>query len=162
MSNCYICNNEIPRGQRYKGEKYKNISVCSEECYNVLLEQKAKATRAEPYEGYNNLISYINAQWAGNINWMLTAKQIKALVKNHDFSCKEIRAILKYAIEIEGECVDLQYGITQFIPKYTEPCRQFLGQIKKAKELAESMKEEEIVYRKSNKQNKKIKLEEWD
>lgn len=76
--------------------------------------------------------------------------------------CKEIKIVLKYAIEIEGKPVDIDYGIEQFIPRYVETCREFVEQLKKAKELAENMKDEEIVVRKLSKQVKKVKEEEWD
>ena len=47
MPLCYICGAEIPRGKRYKGDRYKSIPVCSEACYNTLLEQKANTTKGE-------------------------------------------------------------------------------------------------------------------
>ena len=164
MPLCYICGAEIPRGQRFKSPRYKSIPVCSEDCYNVLLEQKANTTKAEPYPGYNKLTDYIKTQWGGseNVNWMMTHKQIKHLVEKQAMSCNEIRMVLKYAIEIEGVCVDVEYGLGQFFPKYIDPCIKFVEQIERAKELAEDMKDEEIVVRKVSKQVKKVKEEEWD
>ncbi len=164
MSQCYICGTEIPRGRKYKSPRYKSIPVCSEVCYNTLLEQKANATKAEPYSGYNKLTDYIKTQWGGseNVNWMMTHKQIKYLVEKQSMSCNEIRMVLKYAIEIEGECVDIEYGIGQFLPKFIEPCMKFIEQINRVKELAEDMEDEEIVFRKISKQVKKVKEEEWD
>lgn len=150
MPQCYICGAEIPRGKKYKGDRYKSIPVCSEACYNTLLEQKANTTKAESYPNYSKLTDYIKTQWCGseNVNWMLTHKQIKHLVEKQSMSCNEIRMVLKYAIEIEGECVDLEYGIGQFLPKFIEPCMKFVEQINRAKELAEDMEDEEIVVRK--------------
>lgn len=164
MPQCYICGTEIPRGKKYNNPRYKNISVCSEACYNALLEQKANTVKAEPYPGYNKLTDYIKVQWSGseNVNWMMTHKQIKYLVEKQNMTCNEIRMVLKYAIEIEGQCVDIEYGISQFIPKFIEPCMKFVEQLKKAKELAEDIKEEEVVVRKISKQMKKVKEEEWD
>lgn len=164
MSKCYICQAEIPRGQRYKGDHYKNIPICSEVCYNELIDMKTNTERAEPFPNYNKLLDYIKLQWGGNenVNWMLTAKQIKHLVNKQDMTCNDIRMVLKYAIEIEGECVDVEYGISQFIPKFIEPCMQFVEQIERAKELAEDMEDEEVVVRKVSKQVKKVKEEEWD
>lgn len=164
MATCRICGKELNRGQRYKGDRYKSIPVCSKDCYDALLEQKANATKAEPYEGYNKLTDYIKLQWGGNenVNWMMTHKQIKHLVEKQSMTCNEIRMVLKYAIEIEGECVDLEYGIGQFIPKFIEPCMKFVEQIKRAKELSENMEDEEVVVRKINKQVKKVKEEKWD
>lgn len=164
MPQCYICQAEIPRGQRYKSPRYKSIPVCSEACYNALLEQKANTTKSEPYPGYNKLTDYIKTQWGGseNVNWMLTHKQIKYLVEKQSMSCNEIRMVLKYAIEIEGQCVDIEYGISQFIPKFIEPCMKFVEQIERAKELAEDMEDEKVVVKKVSKQVKKVKEEEWD
>lgn len=164
MTQCYICQKEIPRGQRYKSPRYKSIPVCSEACYNVLLEQKSNATKAEPYPNYNKLTDYIKFQWGGNenVNWMLTHKQIKHLVEKQSMSCDDIRMVLKYAIEIEGVVVDIEYGIGQFIPKYVEECFKFVEQIKRAKELAKDMEDDEVVIRKMNRQIKKIKEEDWD
>lgn len=164
MSECYICGTEIPRGQRYKSPRYKSIPVCSENCYNELVAQKESTPKAEPYPGYNKLTDYIKTQWGGseNVNWMMTHKQIKHLVEKQAMSCNEIRMVLKYAIEIEGVCVDVEYGLGQFFPKYIDPCMKFVEQINRAKELAEDMKDEEIVVRKVSKQMKKVKEEEWD
>lgn len=164
MPQCYICGAEIPRGQRYKSPRYKSIPVCSEACYNTLLEQKANTVKAEPYPGYNKLTDYIKVQWSGseNVNWMMTHKQIKHLVEKQNMTCNEIRMVLKYAIEIEEVGVDVVYGIGQFIPKYIEPCMKFVEQIERAKELAENMEDEKVIVRKVSKQVKKVKEEEWD
>lgn len=164
MPKCYICGTEIPRGSRYKSTRYKSIPVCSEACYNTLLEQKANTTKAEPYPGYNKLTDYIKTQWGGseNVNWMMTHKQIKHLVEKQAMSCNEIRMVLKYAIEIEGVYVDVEYGLGQFLPKYIDPCMKFVEQINRAKELAKDMGNEEVVVRKVSKQVKKVKEEEWD
>lgn len=164
MAQCYICQAEIPRGKKYSNPRYKNISICSEACYNELATQKESKPKAEPFPGYNKLFDYIKLQWGGseNVNWMLTSKQVTALVKKHGMSCNDIRRVLKYAIEIEGVNIDIDYGIGQFIPAYVEPCEQFVEQIKRAKELAEDMEDEEVVVRKVSKQVKKVKEEEWD
>lgn len=164
MATCRICGKELKRGEKYNNSRYKNISVCSESCYNELIAQKESKAKAEPYPGYNKLFDYIKLQWGGseNVNWMLTSKQVTSLVKKHGMTCKEIKMVLKYAIEIEGEPVDIEYGIGQFIPKFIEPCMKFVEQIEKAKELAEDMEDEEIVVRKVSKQMKKVKEEEWD
>lgn len=164
MATCRICGKELKRGEKYKGDRYKSIPICSEACYNTLLEQKANATKAEPYPGYNKLTNYIKIQWGGskNVNWMLTHRQIKHLVEKQSMSCNEIRMVLKYAIEIEEQCVDVEYGIGQFIPKFVEPCMKFVEQINRAKELAEDMEDEEVVVRKVSRQVKKVKEEEWD
>lgn len=164
MATCRICGKELKRGEKYNNPRYKNITVCSESCYNELIAQKESKAKAEPYPGYNKLFDYIKLQWGGseNVNWMLTLKQVTSLVKKHGMTCKEIKMVLKYAIEIEGEPVDIEYGIGQFIPKFIEPCMKFVAQIEKAKEWAEDMEDEEIVVRKMSKQMKKVREEEWD
>ena len=164
MPQCYICGTEIPRGKKYNNPRFKNITVCSEDCYNELVAQKESTPKAEPFPGYNKLFDYIKLQWGGNenVNWMLTSKQVKFFIKEYDMTCKEIRMVLKYAIEIEGKPVDIEYGIEQFIPRYVEPCMRFVEQINKAKELAEDMEDEEVVVRKISKQVRKVKEEEWD
>ena len=164
MATCRICGKELKRGEKYKSPRYKNITVCSEACYDELVAQKESTPKAEPFPGYNKLFDYIKLQWGGNenVNWMLTSKQVKFFIKEYGMDCKEIKIVLKYAIEIEGKPVDIDYGIEQFIPRYVEPCRRYIEQLSKAKELAENMKEEEVVVRKVSKQMKKVKEEEWD
>lgn len=164
MATCRICGKELKRGEKYNNPRFKNISVCSEACYDELVAQKESTPKAEPFPGYNKLFDYIKLQWGGNenVNWMLTSKQVKFFIKEYNMTCKEIQIVLKYAIEIEGKSVDIDYGIEQYIPRYVEPCRKFIEQLKKAKELAEDMEEEEIMVRKVNKQVKKVKEEEWD
>ena len=153
MPQCYICGTEIPRGKKYNNPRFKKISVCSESCYNELIAQKQSTPKAEPFPGYNKLFDYIKLQWGGNenVNWMLTSKQVTSLVKKHDMTCKEIKMVLKYAIEMEGKAVDIEYGIEQFIPRYVEPCREFVDQLNKAKELAENMEDDEVEIVKLNK-----------
>lgn len=164
MPQCYICGTEIPRGKKYNNPRFKNISVCSEACYNELVAQKQSTPKAEPFPGYNKLFDYIKLQWGGNenVNWMLTSKQVKFYIKEYDMTCKEIKMVLKYAIEIEGKPVDIDYGVEQYIPRYIEPCMKFVEQIERSKELAQSMEDEEVVVRKASKQVKKVKEEEWD
>ena len=164
MATCRICGKELKRGEKYKSPRYKNISVCSEACYDELVAQKESTPKAEPFPGYNKLFDYIKLQWGGNenVNWMLTSKQVKFFIKEYGMDCKEIKIVLKYAIEIEGKPVDTDYGIEQFIPRYVEPCRRYIEQLSKAKELAENIEDEEVVVRKVSKQMKKVKEEEWD
>lgn len=164
MATCRICGKELKRGEKYNSPRFKKISVCSEACYDELVAQKESTPKAEPFPGYNKLFDYIKLQWGGNenVNWMLTSKQVKFFIKEYGMDCKEIKIVLKYAIEIEGKPVDIDYGIEQFIPRFIEPCRKFIEQLKKAKELAEDMEDEEVVFRKVSKQVKKVKEEEWD
>lgn len=45
MSICSICGKEIGRGKKYQNERYKNIIVCSKECYEQLIEIKKNAVK---------------------------------------------------------------------------------------------------------------------
>ena len=58
MSICSICGKEIDRGKKYQNERYKNIIVCSKECYEQLIEIKKNAVKKEPYPDYNVLLDY--------------------------------------------------------------------------------------------------------
>lgn len=159
MATCIVCQSSIPRGQRFKSPRYKNLAFCSEGCYNQYLTSKQQP---KPPSSLDKLKSYINDLWQGQVNWPFMMRQIKNLKEEYGVDDNGIRMMLKYAIEIEGECVDLEYGIGQFIPKFIEPCMKFVEQIKRAKELAEDMEDEEVVVRKVSKQVKKVKEEEWD
>ena len=164
MATCFVCGVEIPHGKRYKGDRYKNIPTCSKSCYEELLEIKAGAVRAEPYPDYNDLLSYIKQQWGGNdnVNWMMTAKQVKHLVEKENMTCKQIKKVMEYAITFEGHVVNEEMGLGQFFPRYVEPCRNFVKQIKENKRLAEDMPDEVVVVRKPSKQRRIRKEESWD
>ena len=161
MAQCYICHIEIPRGSRYKGNRFKNISVCSEQCYNELCHLKDNVFKKEPYPDYNRLTDLIRDTWGGskNVNWLLTAKQIKYLVEKQNLTCIDLCGIINYAVKYEGLNIDIDYGIGQIFPKYIEPYFKFKEQVEYIKENAD-IEEDEIIYVKPRKQRRKIKLEE--
>lgn len=164
MAQCVICGCEIPRGERYKNERYKNDSVCSKECYDELCHIKDTRAKKEPYPDYNLLTDLIRDEWGGskNVNWLLTAKQIKYLVEKKGFTCLDLYGIIIYAIKYEGVNIDIDYGIGQIFPKYIEPYFRYKEQVEHIKENAENSNiEDDIVYIKPVKQQrKKIKMEE--
>lgn len=158
MANCIVCQSPIPRGKRFKSPRYKNLSFCSESCYNQYLASKQQP---KPSSSLDKLKAYINDLWQGEVNWPFMMRQIKNLKEECGVSDNDIRMMLKYAIEYEGVKVDLDYGLLQFI-QYLQPSQEFAQEIRKNQVLAESMEEEKVVVRKVSKQMKKVKEEEWD
>lgn len=141
MPQCYICQAEIPRGQRFKSPRYKNLSFCSEACYNQHLASKQQPKPKS--SSLDKLKSYINDLWQGQVNWPFMMRQIKNLKEECGVSDNDIRMMLKYAIEYEGVKVDLDYGLLQFI-QYLQPSQEFAEEIRKNQALAESMEDDEV------------------
>ena len=148
MSKCYICGIEIPRGQRYKSPRYKNLPFCSESCYNQYLASKQQPKPKS--SSLDKLKSYINDLWQGQVNWPFMMRQIKNIKEECGVSDNDIRMMLKYAIEYEGVKVDLDYGLLQFI-QYLQPSQEFAEEIRKNQALAENMEDDEVEIVKLNK-----------
>ena len=157
MPQCYICQTEIPRGQRYKSPRYKNLSFCSESCYDQYLASKQQPKSSSSLD---KLKSYINDLWQGQVNWPFMMRQIKNLKEEYGVSDNDIRMMLKYAIEYEGVKVDLDYGLLQFI-QYLQPSQEFAEEIRKNQALAESMEDDEVEVVKVNGGNGKRWMK-WD
>ena len=139
MSICSICGKEIDRGKKYQNERYKNIIVCSKECYEQLIEIKKNAVKKEPYPDYNVLLDYIKDQWLG----------------------KDIYNVIKYAVEIEGYSIQFEYGLGQIFPKYIEPFNKFMEKIKNNKQNAKQI-DIQINTIPFIKQKRRVKEEQWD
>lgn len=151
MSKCYICGIEIPRGQRFKSPRYKNLPFCSESCYNQYLTSKQQPKSSSSLD---KLKAYINDLWQGQVNWPFMMRQIKNIKEEYDVDDKDIRMMLKYAVEYEGVKVDLDYGLLQFI-QYLQPSQEFAEEIRKNQALAESMEEDEVEVVKASRGNGK-------
>ena len=151
MSECYICGTEIPRGQRFKSPRYKNLSFCSESCYNQYLASKQQQPKSSSLD---KLKSYINNLWQGQVNWPFMMRQIKNIKEEYGVSDNDIRMMLKYAVEYEGVEVDLDYGLLQFI-QYLQPSQEFAEEIRKNQALAESMEDDEVEVVKASRGNGK-------
>lgn len=151
MANCVICNQSIPRGQRYKSPTHKSLSFCSESCYNQHLASKQQP---KPLSSLDKLKAYINDLWQGEVNWPFMMRQIKNLKEEYGVDDNGIRMMLKYAVEYEGVKVDLDYGLLQFI-QYLQPSQEFAEEIRKNQALAESMEGDEVEVVKTNRGNKK-------
>lgn len=149
MPKCVICKNEIQRGKRYKSPTHKSIYFCSEECYNKYLVSKNKLSSS-----LDKLKSYINYLWDEQVNWPYVMRQIKNLKEEYGVDDKDIRLMLKYAIEYEGVKVNPEYGLLQFI-QYLQPAKEFAEDILRNKELAESMEDDEIEWVKASRGNGK-------
>ena len=152
MPQCYICQAEIPRGQRFKSPRYKNLSFCSESCYNQYLASKQQPKPKS--SSLDKLKAYINDLWQGEVNWPFMMRQIKNLKEEYGVSDNDIRMMLKYAIEYEGVKVDLDYGLLQFI-QYLQPSQEFAEEIRKNQALAEGMEDDEVEVVKASRGNGK-------
>ena len=150
MSVCCICEKIIKRGQRFKSPRYKNLSFCSESCYNQYLASKQQP---KPSSSLDKLKSYINDLWQGEVNWPFMMRQIKNLKEECGVSDNDIRMMLKYAVEYEDVKVDLDYGLLQFI-QYLQPSQEFAQEIRKNQALAENMEDDEVEWVKLNKGNR--------
>ena len=112
--NCDICNKEYGRGKGYKGERYKNMHFCSEECYNKFLKNSHVGDM-------DKLKSYISEWSGGYLNWQFLMKQIKQFSVDYNLSYHDIYMILKYCKTYEQLDWQDSYGLGQFIPKYIQP-----------------------------------------
>ena len=141
MAICIICQSLIPRGQRFKSPRYKNLSFCSESCYNQYLASKQQPKPKS--SSLDKLKAYINDLWQGEVNWPFMMRQIKNIKEEYNINDKDIRLMLKYAIEYEGVKVNPEYGLLQFI-QYLQLSKEFAEDILRNKELAESMEDDEV------------------
>lgn len=159
MSVCCICEKIIKRGQRFKSPRYKNLSFCSESCYNQYLDSKQQP---KPSSSLDKLKAYINDLWQGQVNWPFMMRQIKNLKEECGVSDNDIRMMLKYAVEYEDVKVDLDYGLLQFI-QYLQPSQEFAEEIKKNMALAENMEDDDVeVVRVSRGNGKRWMKGDWE
>ena len=154
MSQCIVCQSLIPRGQRFKSPRYKNLPFCSESCYNQYLASKQQLKPKPKASSLDKLKAYINDLWQGQVNWPFMMRQIKNLKEECGVSDNDIRMMLKYAVEYEGVKVDLDYGLLQFI-QYLQPSQEFAEEIRKNQVLAESMEDDEVEVVKASRGNGK-------
>ena len=160
MSQCIVCQSPIPRGQRFKSPRYKNLPFCSESCYNQYLASKQQPKPKPKSSSLDKLKSYINDLWQGQVNWPFMMRQIKNLKEEYSVDDKDIRLMLKYAIEYEGAKVNPEYGLLQFI-QYLQPAKEFAEDILRNKELAESMEEDMVEWVKVSKGKNRWMKGDW-
>ena len=158
MAICIVCQSLIPRGQRFKSPRYKNLSFCSESCYNQYLASKQQPKSSSSLD---KLKAYINDLWQGQVNWPFMMRQIKNLKEECGVSDNDIRMMLKYAVEYEGVKVDLDYGLLQFI-QYLQPSQEFAEEIRKNQALAEGMEDDEVEVVKANGRKNRWMKGDWE
>lgn len=158
MANCIICNQSIPRGQRYPPPRYKNLAFCSEACYNKYLASKQQS---KPSSSLDKLKAYINDLWQGEVNWPFMMRQIKNLKEECGVDDNDVRMMLKYAVEYEGVKADVDYGLLQFI-QYLQPSQEFAQEIRKNQALAESMEDDKVEVVKTSRGKNRWMKGEWE
>lgn len=126
--NCAVCGADIPKGQKYKGDRYKNINFCSLECYERYIKGKDRknAPRIALTDYLDNL--FVNA------NFPMLTKQIRAMETEYNLSDAQLLYILRYAVQYEGHTVDDRYGMGQF-EKYIGPAIEFYKSVKQAQNV---------------------------
>lgn len=158
---CCVCGINIPRGQRYKTERYQSKYFCSQQCYEQYIAEK----NVDPFI---ELKDYIRDIYGGseNVDWLKVARQIPAIRKEHGLTYQEIHAIIRYAMELEGHQLNHDYMLRQFFPQYIQPYKQFKQRLdinkETVKNIGDEITEYEIVHVKSWKRRKYIKEVDWD
>lgn len=156
---CDVCGKNIPRGKRYKSDRYQAKHFCSEECYNRFLKIKSqpksrvnfKPDKTHPRRKFTDYLQ----EWTGDrVNWEAIMKQAKDITEEHGLSWEEMYLVLKYARVYEQVEWDFQYGLGQIFPRYIQPCMEFIESINKAKQA--EVPEVNIVKIKRGKSVKKV------
>lgn len=139
---CQICNNEIPRGKRYKSPTYKSLKFCSEECYLQYVKD------AKFLDKIKSILSEIYDE---QINYPFVMKQIKTIMEDYNVGYQDIYLMLKYAIYYEKITPETEYGLQQFV-KFLYPAMKFKNKIIANQELSKHLIDEQINYIKPIKQ----------
>lgn len=155
MANCIVCQTPIPRGQRYQSPTHKNLSFCSEACYNFYRQMKLVQAAPDEIPGVRKLTDYILAIAETTPNWLHVMKQIKQIIKTYNFEAIDILRVVKYAHEYAGVEWDDEWGLYTFIPQYIAPMEEFREELQKNRELAESMDDDEVEVVKASRGNEK-------
>lgn len=129
---CIVCDQEVARGHRIKTERYKNLTFCSQACYENHLSIRDKSNAKQ-----NRLKDYIDSLFT-NVCWPQVMRQITNLEQDYNLTDNDLRLVIKYAIEYEGYIVDEQYGIGQF-EKFIKPSMNFIQSIKSSQAISENI-----------------------
>lgn len=131
---CEVCGAEYGVRQGFKGDRFKPVHFCSEECYNKFVEAKDTTP-------FMLLKDYINSIYPEPelIPWDWIIKQIKSIKKVYDIDEADIRLAIKYAVEFEDYQVDQNLGLGQFIPRYLQPSQEFADSIKESRKKAKEL-----------------------
>lgn len=147
---CQVCNNEIPRGKRYKSPTHKSLKFCSEECYLQYVKD------AKFLDKIKSILSEIYDE---QLNYPFVMKQVKNIMDDYNVGYQDVYLMLKYAIQYENVVPDTEYGLQQFI-KYLYSAIEFKNKIIANQELSRHLEEEKINYIKPTKQTERRSLRE--
>lgn len=170
MIRCKYCNEKIVDGEEFQDPKYKGNKYCNEEHWKKFEAQKKqnhykpqpkKATseskpknKPKPKSKVvtapsdrRKLTDYIDSIWPVEPNWKWFASQIENLTKTTGISYDEMRITLRYCTEFLEMKADDDFGLQQFIPKYTQEALDFQEQVKDIKSNCSSIDFEDEVTR---------------
>lgn len=168
---CKVCGIEIVKGERYIGEKYKNFSFCSEECYNrYVADREASAKHRsdlreqnkQDYRKFTDVLAYIYP--SEHQNWTNFQTQAKKIIDDYGLDYKQMKNIIVFAIKYDNHEFNPLFGLGQFFPRYIEGYNKFMRDVKEIMDEAEEMDNEEysvVIKPKSNKRFE-VKREEFD
>lgn len=188
---CKQCNNDIPRGKKYKGEHFVSYDFCSEGCYKMYARTHTPhkrptkpshpskstpttrtTTKTNPPSTSNTvhsdpktkpkpkidgnsgperrkLTDWIDQNWPiVDINWPWITSQIKNIQEIYELSYKQMRLIMKYAVQYEGVIINPEMGLGQFFPRYIEAGIKFAERCNEVRLLAtveNDLLQEELV-----------------
>ena len=156
MPVCRICGKEIPRGTRYKPERYKNQYFCSKECYEKKLalveEQKQKkeskipklkepdSNQYIPLDGTQRrkLTDLIQEIYGETANWGLLMANVRNIERDYNLKDNDFRLVMKYAMEFENYKPMTSLNLYQF-EQFIVPTQLFREKIHYNKEIAKDL-----------------------
>lgn len=137
---CDVCGVEIPRGQRYKGERYTSSHFCSQECYDqyVLDKEQTKAklkvmreVAVDDKTEYRKFTDVLNRIYPEEYqNWPLFGQQANNYINNYDLDFSKLRCIVVYAMNYANHPFNPEISLAQFFPRYIEPCMRFMERLR--------------------------------
>lgn len=147
---CRVCGQEIRRGDRFKCASFVSIPFCSEKCADeYCLTHKPPSRNRATKEGEEllKLTDFLCELYLDNgvetpFGWF--GGQIRSFKKQHDCTYRDIKLMIRYAIEYEGYELCTDYGIRQF-ERFYPLYKQFNEAIKRSKEVAETMQDDPVV-----------------
>lgn len=151
MPRCKFCNQLNSAKDSFQDPEYKSNQYCSEEHWRLHLNSKrqkqtivTKETKPQkPKSDRVKLTDYIQSIWSVEPNWQWLGKQIESLSKETGLSYNDMRMVIKYCVDYKGIEPDANYGLQQFIPRYTQEAKEFAENILEIRELAKDINEED-------------------
>ena len=108
---CDVCGKEIPRGQRYQGNKYKSLHFCCEDCFKRYTKLKTKPKpiiNYKPEKGTDRrkFTDFIQEWTDDKANWPYLMKQAKDIQEEYDLDWHTMYLVCKYAKNYENSNTD--------------------------------------------------------